>query len=197
MGFLNEHLRVKKKYYEIYKYNMNDFKEPNMTMQRILGKHKSQFFGMRRLRNDKREIDNTNNDHKKQIVIYVLNKIIKYKYNKYPAYLLILLDDAASSELISKNDSPIKRLLKECRHMHISCAICVQSVRDSIKELKRLIGDVTLYRYITHEYLEKTLETIPTTHIINEIEPIYKSLKRKHGKIILHSRDDSLDVKNE
>jgi tRNA U54 and U55 pseudouridine synthase Pus10 len=81
--------------------------------------------------------------------------------------------------------------------MHISCAICVQSVRDSIKELKRLIGDVRLYRYITHGDLEKTLEAIPTTHTIDEIEPIYRSLKRKLGKIVLHSLDDSLDVKDE
>jgi hypothetical protein len=44
MEFLNEHLRVKRKYYAIYKYVMNDFKEPNKTMQRILDKHKSKFF---------------------------------------------------------------------------------------------------------------------------------------------------------
>jgi hypothetical protein len=81
--------------------------------------------------------------------------------------------------------------------MYITCAICVQSVRDSIKELKRLIGDVKLYRYITHIDLEKTLEAIPTTHTIDEIEPVYRSLKGKHGKIILHSLDDSLEIKDE
>jgi hypothetical protein len=81
--------------------------------------------------------------------------------------------------------------------MHISCAICVQSVRDSIKELKRLIGDVTLYRYITPDDLEKTLEAIPTTNIIDEIEPIYKSLKGKDGKIILHALTDDLEVRDE
>jgi hypothetical protein len=61
---------------------------------------------MRIIRNDKRnntsDKDNRSNDHKKQIVIYVLNKIIKYKYNKYSAYLFIILDDDASSEQISK-----------------------------------------------------------------------------------------------
>jgi muramidase (phage lysozyme) len=81
--------------------------------------------------------------------------------------------------------------------MHISCAICVQSVRDSIKELKRLIDDVTLYRYITHDDLEKTLEAIPITHTIDKLEPVYRSLKGKHGKIIIHSLDDSLDIKDE
>jgi hypothetical protein len=74
---------------------------------------------MRRFRNDKSnkiDDDNTrkNNVPKKQIALYSLNKISKYKCNKYPAYLFIALDDAASSELISKNDSPIIRLLKVC-----------------------------------------------------------------------------------
>jgi hypothetical protein len=127
----------------------------------------------------------------------VLNKIIKYKCNKYSAYLFIALNDAASSELISKNDSPIIRLFKVCKYTYFTCAICVQSVRYSIKELKRLIGDITLYRYITHDDLEKTLEAIPTTHTIYEIEPIYRNLKGKHGKIILHLLDDSLDIKEE
>jgi hypothetical protein len=150
MEFLNEHLRVKKKYYSICKYIMNDFKEPNKTMQRILDKHKTQFFGMKRFWNDKRnknDDDNTryNNDPKKQIAMYAINKTNKYKCNKYPAYRYISLDDATSSELISKNDSPIIRLLKVCRRMHISCAICAQSVRYSINGLKTVIVDVTLY----------------------------------------------------
>jgi hypothetical protein len=81
--------------------------------------------------------------------------------------------------------------------MHISCAICVQSVRDCIKELKRWSGDVTLYRYITHDNLKKPLEAISTTHTLDEIEPIYRSLKGKHGKIIRHSLDESLDIKDE
>jgi hypothetical protein len=41
------------------------------------------------------------------------------------------------------------------------------------------------------------LEAIPTTHTKDEIEPIYRSLKGKYGKIILHSFDDSLDIKDE
>jgi Ca2+-binding EF-hand superfamily protein len=63
--------------------------------------------------------------------------------------------------------------------------------------LKRLIGDVTLYRYITHDDLEKTLEAIPTTHTIEEIERIYRSLKGKQGKINFQSLDDSLEIKDE
>jgi hypothetical protein len=102
MEFLKEHLRVKKKYYAIYNYIMNDFQEPNKTMQRIVEKHKSQFLGMRRIKNNKRintcdiNNDNSRNDPKKQYALYALNRLIKYKWNKYPAYLFIELDDAAS-----------------------------------------------------------------------------------------------------
>jgi hypothetical protein len=50
---------------------------------------------------------------------------------------------------------------------------------------------------ITHYDLEKILEAIPTTHTIDEIEPIYRSLKGKHGKIIVQSLDNSLEIKDE
>jgi hypothetical protein len=56
---------------------------------------------------------------------------------------------------------------------------------------------MTLYRYITPDDLEKTLDAIHTTHTIYVIESIYRNLKGKHGKIMVHSLDDSLDVKDE
>jgi hypothetical protein len=150
MEFLNEHLRVKKKYNAIYKYIMNDFKEPNKTMQKILDKHKTQFFGSRKIRNNKRvnttvdcnKNDDSRNYPKKQIAIYALNKIIKYKCNKIPAYLFIALDDAASSELKSKNDSPIIRL-----------ALSKYKRNKDKKKNKRITND--LYE----EYEEKTPQT--------------------------------------
>jgi hypothetical protein len=54
-----------------------------------------------------------------------------------------------------------------------------------------------LYRYLTYNNLEQTIEAIPTSHDIDEILTIYKSLTGKHGKIILHSLDDSIEVKDE
>jgi hypothetical protein len=70
MEFLNEHLRVKKKYYTIDKYVMNDFKEPNKTMQRILDKHKIQFFGTRRIKNNTRI--NTSDNSNRRILVTIL-----------------------------------------------------------------------------------------------------------------------------
>jgi hypothetical protein len=53
--------------------------------------------------NNKRD----NNNPRKNIALYALKKIEKYDCNTYPVYFFIILDDAASSELISKNNSPI------------------------------------------------------------------------------------------
>jgi hypothetical protein len=53
-----------------------------------------------------------------------------------------------------------------------------------------------LYRYLTYNDLEQTIEGIPTSHDIDKILPIYKNLKGKHRKIILHSLDDSIEVKD-
>jgi hypothetical protein len=66
-----------------------------------------------------------------------------------------------------------------------------------MQELKRLIGDVALYRYLTYNDLEQTIEAILPSHDIDEILPIYKNLNGKHSKIILHSLDDSIEVKDE
>jgi hypothetical protein len=77
---------------------MNDFREPNKTMQRYLKSIKVNFCPMRRWKNDQRNNntnDNNNKDPKKQIAIYAFNKIIKYKCKKYSAYLFIAFDDAA------------------------------------------------------------------------------------------------------
>jgi hypothetical protein len=59
MQFLKEHIRVKKKYYDIYKYVIYNNKEPNKIMQNILNKHRFDFFGSRRFDINKR--NNINN----------------------------------------------------------------------------------------------------------------------------------------
>jgi hypothetical protein len=81
--------------------------------------------------------------------------------------------------------------------MHISCAICVQTVRNSIKELKKLIDDVFLYQYLTYNDLEQTVNAVPTSHDFDEILPLYKSLKGKHEKLIIHSLNDQIEVRDE
>jgi hypothetical protein len=70
MQFLKEHIRVKK-YYAIYKYVMNNFKKPNKTKQYLLDKHRFDFFGSNRFKNN-----NLNNKRNKNnmIIITIMNE---------------------------------------------------------------------------------------------------------------------------
>jgi hypothetical protein len=82
---------VLKKYYARYKYVMNDFKEPNKTMQDILNKHRFDFFGSNRFNNlnNKRNNVSENNNPRKNIALSALKKIEKYHCNTYPLIYLL------------------------------------------------------------------------------------------------------------
>jgi hypothetical protein len=159
---------------------MNHLKEPNKTMQRILDKYK--FFSSRCNWSKGRLELNLNTtyppkikDDTQKYSAKLLEDDSKSRCNKYPAYLFVILDDGICSELISMNDSPIIKLLKICRYMHISCAICAQTVCGNIKELKRLIGDVILNLYLTYDDLANIIKTAPTSHEINEVLPLLRT----------------------
>jgi hypothetical protein len=78
--------------------------------------------------------------------------------------------------------------------MHIRCDICAETVRENIKELKRFIDDMFLYQYLTYNDLEQTVNAVPTSHDIDEILPLYKSLKGKHEKLILYGLKDQIEI---
>jgi hypothetical protein len=117
--FLHENFRIKKKDDVIYKFAMNDFKEPNGTMKTLINKNRSDFFKTRResnVSNTNRPpmqlnlanpVNNVQDDPRASIALYTLRKIQKDKCNKYLAYIFIILDDQASSELKSKNNITI------------------------------------------------------------------------------------------
>jgi hypothetical protein len=118
--FLNEHLRVKKKYYAIYKFIIYDFKELNDTMKKIIENHRSDFFKTCRasgvnINTNRPKIqlhlvnpgNNVRDDRHSNIAIYAWKKIQKFNCNKYSTCLFIILDDTISSEMISINKAPI------------------------------------------------------------------------------------------
>jgi hypothetical protein len=59
-----------------------------------------------------------------------------------PFILSRMLDDDADPVMISKNDHPIIKFLNIFGYIHISYAICVQTLEESIKKLRRLIDDM-------------------------------------------------------
>jgi hypothetical protein len=54
-----------------------------------------------------------------------------------------------------------------------------------------------LDRYLTSNNLEQTFSAVPTSYDINEILSICKSLKRKHGKLIIGSLNDQIEIRDD
>jgi bifunctional DNase/RNase len=52
-----------------------------------------------------------------------------------------------------------------------------------------------LYQYLTYNDLEEIVNPVPTSHDINEILPIFKSLKGKLGALIIHSLNDQIEIR--
>jgi hypothetical protein len=80
--------------------------------------------------------------------------------------------------------------------MHISCTVCAQTVHDNIKELKRLICDAFLYRFLPYNDLIQTVNVVPTSYDIKLILSLYKSLQGKQEKLIIHSLNDQIEIRD-
>ena len=68
-------------------------------------------------------------------VIWTDTNILAKKYgtSRYPANLLLILDDFASNPLLQQKESELNRLLTKTRHYNISCIIAVQTTKFVIK----------------------------------------------------------------
>jgi hypothetical protein len=89
--------------------------------KKIIEKHRSEFFKTNRVcsannpntnrltmqLNLVNPVNNVRVDLRAHIALYSIKKIQKSNFNKYSAYLFIILNDAGSSELTSKNNVPI------------------------------------------------------------------------------------------
>ena len=73
----------------------SNLKKPSAEMTRIINKH-----GLKK---------------KADVLKYIAEKLMKYGTDKYPANLLLVLDDFAANPLIQQKESELNRLLtKNC-----------------------------------------------------------------------------------
>jgi hypothetical protein len=54
-----------------------------------------------------------------------------------------------------------------------------------------------LCQYFTYNDLEQTGNAVTTSHEIDEILPLFKSIKGKGEKVIIHSQNDRMEIKDE
>lgn len=171
LAFLRRHIKVKKKYYAIVQYLNNSLKKPNDEMQRLITKH-----GLQK---------------KKQVLKYIAEKLLKYNTTRYPANLLLVLDDFASNPLLQHKESELNRILTKTRHYNITCIIAVQTVKFIIKNLKRMLTDAVIWKGLSQDdwrdFMKETSHSFNADMLWNQ----YHQLQDSHSHLELHFVDNS------
>ena len=166
MIILQKHLKRKIKYYGMVKYVMSKMKKSNEEMDRLINKH--------------------NLEELNDIIIYIANKLVKYQTSSYPYNTLIVLDDAAGSELLKNGRSEFVRLLTKTRHFNITCIIAIQTIRFVHLNVKRLATDIIVYSGFSREDFEAILNQTNNNVDRHKTVEQYLNLKDKHTKFIMN-----------
>ena len=166
MPFLKRHIKVKKKYYAIVQFMNSNLKKPSQEMQRIMTKH-----GLNK---------------KEDILKYIAEKLLKYNTSRYPANLLLILDDFASHPLLQQKESELNRILTKTRHYNITCIIAVQTVKFVIKNLKRMLTDAVVWKGLSRDdwdgFMRELSHSFDSDILWNE----YHQLQDSHSRLELH-----------
>ena len=174
LKFLNAHIKMKKKYYSLYKYINSGGKKIDDEFNRLIEKHK------------------LDNDEKK--LLYVAQKMMKYNTTKYPLNLLLVLDDFAGNQLINRPDTELCRILTKTRHYNITCVLSVQSTKFVIKNLKRICTDLILWRGVSWDDFYNLQRELPHNFDVKEVWEDYKNLSDPHSKLVMNLYAGSYEI---
>ena len=174
LQFLNAHIKMKKKYYSLYKYINSEGKKIDDEFKRLIDKHK------------------LDNDEKK--LLYVAQKMMKYNTTKYPLNMLLVLDDFAGHPLINKPDNELCRILTKTRHYNITCILAVQSTKFVIKNLKRICTDLVLWRGVSWDDFYNLMRELPHNFDVKQVWNKYKQLSDPHSKLVMNLYSGSYEI---
>ena len=174
LQFLNAHIKMKKKYYSLYKYINSEGKKIDDEFKRLIDKHK------------------LDNDEKK--LLYVAQKMMKYNTTKYPLNLLLVLDDFAGHPLINKPDNELCRILTKTRHYNITCILAVQSTKFVIKNLKRICTDLILWKGVSWDDFYNLMRELPHNFDVKRVWEEYRKLSDPHSKLVMNLYSGSYEI---
>ena len=118
-------------------------------------------------------------------IIYIANKIQKYGTINYPYNTLLILDDAADSNLLKKN-SPLIKIMTKTRHYNLTVIAAIQTIRFVHLNAKRLATDVICYSGYSREDFESLLTQTPNDLDKKIVTEQYLKLKNIHSKFIMN-----------
>ena len=166
LPFLRRHIKIKKKYYAIIQFMNSNLKKPSQEMERIITKH-----GLKK---------------KEQQLKYMAEKLLKYGTDRYPANLLLILDDFASHPLLQQKESELNRILTKTRHYNLTCIIAVQTTKFVIKNLKRMLTDCILWRGLSQDDWINLMRELSHSFDADILWNQYHQLKDSHSRLELH-----------
>ena len=166
LPFLRRHIKIKKKYYAIIQFINSNLKKPGQEMTRIITKH-----GLKK---------------KEQQLKYIAEKLLKYGTDRYPANLLLILDDFAGSPLLQQKESELNRILTKTRHYNITCIIAVQTVKFVIKNLKRMLTDAVIWKGLSRDDWDGFFKELSHSFDEDILWEQYHQLKDSHSRLELH-----------
>lgn len=161
---LRKHLRRKLKYYALVKHVLSKMKESNEEMQRLINKHSL--------------------DEIEDRLIYIANKLAKYNTNAYPYNTLLVMDDAAGSDMLVDRNSELCRLLTKTRHYNLTCIIAIQTLKFVNLNLKRMATDLIMYSGFSKDDFETMLKQTPNSLDSKRVTAEYLSHHNIHDRFI-------------
>ena len=167
LPFLEEHVKEKMRYYSMYRFVMNNFKNPDDTMEEII------------------RLNGLNN--KRKLVKYIAEEFNKYNTNRYPLNCLVVLDDFANNELLTDKKSKLHTYFTKCRHYNLTFIIAVQTVKFVPKNVKRMITDCVLYGGMSEDDFISLLKELSHPWNTKTLYDKYRvEGSKEHAKLILN-----------
>ena len=175
MEYLQKRIKEKMKFYALSKFIDTNGQVQNEIMTNIIEKHK-----LKKMVSGKWEPD------MKRIGIYLVDKLEKWGFKRYPVYDCIVLDDFAGHPLLKRPDSPLNKMLTKTRHYHITAMLGIQTWRFVHKNFKRLCTDILIWKGFSMEDFESMIKETPTQENWKTLWESYSNFQDPHDFMAIH-----------
>lgn len=175
MEYLTKRIKEKMKYYGIVKFIETNGEKMTDEMKAIIDKH-----NLYRFKAGKNIPD------MKKIAMYLINKLEKWGFKRYPVYDCIVLDDFAGHPLLKAPDSPLNKMLTKTRHYHITAILGIQTWRFVHLNFKRLCTDILIWKGFSMEDFEAMIKQTPNQQNWKDLWETYSAFEDPHDHIDLH-----------
>ena len=175
MEYLEKRIKEKMKFYAITKFIETNGAVKNEVMEDIIEKHR-----LKKMVGGKWEPD------MKRIGIYLVDKLEKWGFKRYPVYDCIVLDDFAGHPLLKRPDSPLNKMLTKTRHYHITAILGIQTWRFVHLNFKRLCSDILIWKGFSMEDFEAMIKQTPNQENWKQLWEQYAAFNDPHDFMAIH-----------